>query len=145
MKRLPSRRVDHRRAGLSLIEVMLALTIIGTGVVTLVVAASRCLSVVRRAKNFETARHALAKAELENPLQLEEEIAEAVDSFTFSEPEFRGVKVTRYVTVEGDPEDGMYKINWVVSWSDAGRAATESVETLLYAPEAVEGGTVEGP
>jgi hypothetical protein len=123
---------------------MLALTIIGTGVVTLVVGASRCLTVVRRAKNFQTARHVLAKAELENPLQLEEEITEDMETFTFSEPEFRGFKVTRSVVAEGDPEEGLFKVGWTVSWSDAGRASSESVETMLYAPEAVEGGTVAG-
>ena len=138
------RNTFSRRAGLTLIEVMLALTIIGTGVVTLVVGASRCLTVVRRAKNFQTARHVLAKAELDNPLQLEEEITDHTESFSFSEPEFRGFTVTRSVAVEGDPEDGFFKVGWVVSWSDAGRASSESVETMLYAPEAVEGGTVEG-
>ncbi len=131
------------RRGLTLVEVMLAVAIIGIGITAMVAAASRCLVVVRKARNYETARHLLARAELEKPLQFEEEIPVGTESFTFPEQEFRGFKAVRTVDVVGDEEDGLYHIAWRISWSDRGKAAYEGVDTYLYAPDPELRGTVE--
>lgn len=57
---------SRKRAGLTLVEVILALMIIGTGLVALVAAVSRCLSVPRLAMNFDTARELLGQLEAED-------------------------------------------------------------------------------
>ena len=128
-------RVSSFKSGLTLIEVMLALTILGLGVLTLVSAASKCLGVARQAKNFETARHLLGVVEVENPLQLEEEIEEGSDGGTFDNgPD--GFTWSRDITIVGDEEeDGLFEVKTRVYWSDRGKQTYEEVITYLYAPD----------
>lgn len=52
----------------TLIEVVLAMAILGTGLVGLFSAASRCLAVVQRARDTELAQRVLAQGDLDNPL-----------------------------------------------------------------------------
>jgi prepilin-type N-terminal cleavage/methylation domain-containing protein len=127
-------------SGLTLIEVMLALTILGMGLTVLIATTSRCLGVVRQAKNYETARHLLGRVELEHPLQLEEKIEAGSDSGDFSgEP---GFQWTRDIEVVGKEEDGLFSVLTRIAWSDSGRKKSEEVITYLYRPEEKEGGTV---
>ena len=129
-----------RRAGLTLIEVMLALAILGLGLSALIATVSRCLGVVRQAKNFQTARHLLARAELEKPLQLEEKIEEGSEAGGF-EGGPHDYRWSRTVERLGREEDGLFTVALRVSWSDKGRAAFEEIVTCLYAPEVKEGGS----
>ena len=138
-------RRSIRRCGLSLVEVMIAIAILGTGVVAMITVASNCLAVVRRARYYETARHLLARAEAEHPLQLEEEIEEGTESGEFKGGP-AGYKWTREVTVvneDEDEEDGLYEVKWIVSWSENSMAASEEIVTYMYAPQK-KGGTTEG-
>jgi hypothetical protein len=59
---------------MTLIEVLLAVVILGTALGALVEAASRALAVVRQARNYEQARRMLGRVDAENPLRLIEEI-----------------------------------------------------------------------
>ena len=132
----------RRRAGLTLIEVMLALAILGLGLSALIATVSRCLGVVRQAKNFQTARHLLARAELENPLQLEEKIEEGSEAGGFEGGPY-DYRWSRNIERLGREEDGLFTVTLRVSWSDkGGRASSEEIVTCLYAPESKEGGTV---
>ncbi|HRZ10854.1 MAG TPA: prepilin-type N-terminal cleavage/methylation domain-containing protein [Kiritimatiellia bacterium] len=137
-------RMPRRRAGLTLIEVMLAIAILGLGLVALITTISRCLGVVRQARNFQTARHLLARAELENALQLEEQIEEGAEEggFDGAPSEYRW---SRTVERFGREEDGLFTVTWRVTWSEKGRASSEEVVTRLYAPEVKEGGSFTGP
>jgi len=132
------------RAGLTLIEVMLAMVIVGTGIAAMVAATARCLGVVRRAKNFEAARHLLAMVDVENPIPLKEEITEDAEGGAFS-GDYLGFKWERRIEAVGDPEisEGLYKVTTRVSWSDAARSSHEEVTTYIYAPEPTYGGTVQ--
>ncbi|MBN1268234.1 MAG: prepilin-type N-terminal cleavage/methylation domain-containing protein [Kiritimatiellae bacterium] len=132
-----------RRAGLTLIEVMLALAILGVGITVLVATASTCLSVARKARNYEEARRLLAHIELEFPLPALD-IEEGSESGSFPHP-YSGYTWTREVELESEDEEeeGLYRITMTVSWSERGKAASESVVTYLYAPEEKKGGTVE--
>ena len=60
---------NRRKAGLTLIEVMLAVVILGVALVVLVSTAATCLSVAKKARNYETARELLARLELEHPIK----------------------------------------------------------------------------
>ena len=134
-----------RRTGLTLIEVMLALAILALGLTAMIATVSRCLGVVRQAKNFQTARHLLARAELENPLQLEEEIEEGTEEGGFDGgPD--GYRWSRAVERLGREEDGLFKVTWRVSWSEkGGRASFEEIVTCLHAPEEKKGGSFTRP
>ena len=57
------------RSGLTLIEVMLALLILGVALPPLVAAAGRCLSIAKKARHYETARELLARVELEHRIK----------------------------------------------------------------------------
>ncbi len=121
-----------RRAGLTLVEVILALMIIGTGLVALVAAVSRCLSVPRLAMNFDTARELLGQLEAEEPLQGEEDIEDAAGSGTFDSPH-SNFNWTRTVEQEGeDEEDGLWRVTTTVRWTENNRSRSEEVVTLFY-------------
>ncbi len=121
-----------RRAGLTLVEVILALMIIGTGLVALVAAVSRCLSVPRLAMNFDTARELLGQLEAEEPLQGEEDIEDAAGSGTFDSPH-SNFSWTRTVDQEGeDEEDGLWRVTTTIRWTENNRARSEDVVTLFY-------------
>ena len=123
------------RLGLTLIEVMLAVTILGIGIVSLVSAASRCLAVVRRARTYETVRHLLARVEVEHPLQLEEEIEEGSDGGTF-EGDYSAYRWSREIKLvnEEEEEDGLYEIHTRVYWSDKTEGPYEEIVTYLFKP-----------
>lgn len=142
MNRAPLNRTAAR-AGLSLVEVILALAILGMGLTALIATAARCLGVVRQAKNFETARHCLGRVDYEHPLQIEEEIKPGEESGSFEGgPE--GFTWTRVIKQIGEEEDNLFEVATRVAWSDNGRHSKEEVVTYLYAPQNTKGGTVEG-
>jgi len=132
----------RRRAGLTLIEVMLALVILGVGMVALVTAAGRCIGVARQAKNYESARELLARVEVEKPMMLEEEPEDIAGGGTFEAP-FEIFRWTREVEQEGFEEDGLWKVVTEISWTEHKSARRERVETLIFWPEDKEGGTVQ--
>ena len=125
--------------GLTLIEVLLALVILGTGLVALVTAAGRCISVARQAKNFETARELLAVVEVEKPMRLEEQPEDMAGDGNFeSHPGFRW---TREVQKEGFEEDGLWRVTTRVLWTEDKTARREEVVELVYWPDSGDGAT----
>lgn len=139
------RRHASRRAGLTLIEVMLALVILGVGMVALVTAAGRCIGVARQAKNYESARELLARVEVEKPMMLEEEPEDIAGGGSF-DPPFETFKWNREIEQEGFEDDGLWKVATEISWTEHKTARRERVETLIYWPEDKKGGTVQsGP
>lgn len=120
------------REGLSLIEVLVALVIMGVGISSMVVATSRSLAVARKAKQYETARRLVGQVDLEIPLNLEE-IEEGTESGRFT-GEFRDYSWTRETTKIEPEELEMYYIRTSVSWTEKGKRASEDVETYLFGP-----------
>lgn len=119
----------RRRNALTLIEVLLAMVILATGAIVLLTAVSRCLAVVRIARNYHTARNIFDLGELEHPiLQKKDEIfnlelspVEYPNGFTFS----RTVE-------ECDFQKGLYIVHTRVSWSDRGNNTGEETLSYLY-------------
>ena len=132
-----------RRRGLTLIEVMLALTILGVGLSVLISTASKCLAVIRQSKNYENARHLLALVEIDfhnRLLELEEQedledSSEAVD-FPY---DFSNYKGTWTVATIGEEEDGLKEVTFRVTWSEHGRESFEEVVMYRYVPQKVKG------
>jgi prepilin-type N-terminal cleavage/methylation domain-containing protein len=136
-------RARGARTGLTLIEVMLALAILGIGLSVLIASASKCLAVIRQSKNYETARHLLALVEVEEPLLLKEKIEAGSEDGQFT-GDYYSYKWSRNIEVVGEEEDGLFSVTTRVSWSERGANPHEEVVEYLYAPEEVEGGTVVG-
>lgn len=129
------------KKGLTLIEVMLAIAILGMGITGLVACTSRCLAVVRKARDYETSRRLFGVLEIEKPLKMED-LKEQEDDGTFSEP-YGSFRWRRVIEIVGKEADGLYKMTMTISWADNGKQAEESVVTYLCGFDAKEGGTVE--
>ena len=140
--------VQRSRCGLTLLEVLMALAIMGIGIIGLVSAASRCLAIVRKSKNYENARHLLGRVEMdlhEYLLENEGEVEAGSGSVRFDSPFDDGWNGSWTLTEMGDGEDetkGLFELHLKVSWSERGQENNEEVVSYLYAPEEViEGDT----
>ncbi len=125
---------------------MIALAILGIGLTVLISTASKCLSVVKQSRNYETARHLLAIVELKfqnHLLEMTEnqKIQDGSEDVTFEAPYYQ-YKGSWAVETIGEEKDGLKQVTFRVAWSDRGDTPYEEVTTYLYAPEKVEGGTV---
>jgi prepilin-type N-terminal cleavage/methylation domain-containing protein len=118
------------RRGLTLIEVMLAVVILGIGSGVLMLATARCLSIVSKARHYSTAQRLILRADAEQPLN-RGEIRPGMQSGDFDgEP---GYTWEREIT-ESDDENrkGLYTVRTRVIWSDRGRESFEEVVTWHY-------------
>jgi len=127
------RTKPSRRAGLTLIEVLLALAILGAAAGVLMAAASRCLAVVKVAKNYYEARRILDIGEIEHPLLVVKELgkdkAVNLDVSPIQYP--KGFTFTRVSERSGAHKDLMI-VRDRVSWATRGKDSYEEVTTYLY-------------
>jgi prepilin-type N-terminal cleavage/methylation domain-containing protein len=126
-----------RKAGLTLIEVMLAIVILGIGAGTLLVATSRCVAVATKARHYSTAHRLIQQVNVEKPLT-RGEIYAGVESGTFE----NGYSWQREI-IENENEDreGLYTVRTRISWSASGPNAFEETVAYLYVPPAEERST----
>ena len=120
---MPSRSSS---SGMTLVEVLLALTILTVAAVGMIQAASSCLAVAKRARNFEVARRVLDVARLEHPLiktnfvgDLEVRGVTYQDRFTFSRR-----------IMETEEDEDLFVVEMRVTWPDRGR--TSFIEAMGY-------------
>ena len=120
----------ERKKGLTLIEVMLAVVILGMGASILMLATARCLAVVSKARHYSTAQRLIQRVGAENPLA-RGEIDEGIESGDFED----GYTWEREVT-EFDNENraGLYTVRTRVSWSARGKENFEEIVTWHYIP-----------
>lgn len=117
-------RLDKKsKAGMTLIEVFIAVVILSTGLVVLLTAASRCLAVMKSAKNYQNAQWTLNKGDLDYPIvptndvkQLEVSPVEYPGGFTFSR-----------VVEDDEDKDSLYVMITKVSWADHSHDMSEEV------------------
>jgi prepilin-type N-terminal cleavage/methylation domain-containing protein len=128
------RKSPASKCGLTLVEVLIALVILSVGVSSMMVAMSRCLSVVRTARNREVARSLILRVDVENPIE-SVDMADMAESGDFEDVE--GHEWFREI-VEVDPEQrpGLFLVTTRVQWSERGRDAFEEVTVYKYAPDA---------
>ncbi len=117
-----------RNAGLTLIEVMLAIVILGIGSGTLMLATARCISVVSKARHYSAAQRLILRVGAENPLS-RGEISAGMESGDFDS----GYNWEREV-IESEDEnrEGLYTVRTRVSWSTRGKERFEEVVTWHY-------------
>ena len=124
---------SRRRAGLTLLEVLLAIIILGIGLIVLVSTASKCLSVAKKARNYETARELLARVELEHPIK-KDKMEEADGDGSF-DADYSGYRWTRKVDLVGLEKDGLWEVSTTVSWSESSGGNSEEIVTYVHAPQ----------
>jgi len=122
------------KTGMTLIEVLIALIILSVGVSSLMVAMTRCLAVVRTARNRNVARSLLRQVDVENPIDrktIEETLEtgdfEDSDAFTWSR---------EILMVDEEERPGLFLVTTRIQWSERGRDAFEEVVGYKYAPDA---------
>jgi prepilin-type N-terminal cleavage/methylation domain-containing protein len=125
--------LPRSRAGFSLIEVMIATAILGIGIAGIVVAGSKCLAVARQARNYEVAREAVARVEIEEPIVLEEKIENAENSGTLEAP-YQNFTWQRSVERVGLEEDALYEVTTIVQWSEGSDKGREEIVTFVRRP-----------
>ncbi len=129
----------HSVSGVTLVEVMLAIVILGIGAGTLLMATARCVSVATKSQYYSTAQRLVLRVNTEKPLT-RGELKEGTESGSFDD----GYTWEREV-IENESEDrlGLYKVRTRVSWSERGKTAFEEVTTYVYVKPENDGTTPE--
>ena len=122
------------RSGMTLIEVLIALIILSVGVSSMMVAMSRCLAVVRTARNRDVSRNLLRQVDIENPID-RKTIEETSESGDFEDHEaytwYREV-----IMVDEEERPGLFLVTTRIQWSERGKDAFEEIVAYKYAPDA---------
>ena len=128
------RKAPASKNGLTLVEVLIALVILSVGVSSMMVAMSRCLSVVRTARNREVARSLILRVDVENPIE-SVDMEEMSDSGDFEDVE--SYEWSRDILeMDAEQRPGLFLVTTRVRWSERGRDAFEEITVYKYAPGA---------
>jgi hypothetical protein len=116
------------RDGMTIVEVVLASTILAVALVVLLTGAARCLGVMKLARNYQTARWTMDLGNQEHPIVSTNDVEDLEVSAVIYP---NGYTYSR--TVEDDEDDdGLYVIRTRVSWSDRGRQPYEEVVEYVW-------------
>jgi len=118
------------RAGLTLVEVILAAAILSVGLTVLLTAATRCLAVLKVSGKYQTAQWVLGMGDLENPLRMTEEMT--VEDLEVGPVEYTDGYTYERIVEDDEDEDDLYLVRTRVSWADRGREAIEEVLSYVY-------------
>ena len=131
------------RAGFSLLEVLLALLVLGLSLVAFFGAVGQGMAVVTAAREYETARTLMHQLDLMEPLDLDD-----LDRGEFSgrfAGDFQAYRWRRIVEPVGAEADEFYRIETRIEWGDSRNPGVEWVETYLHLPGARREGWVKEP
>jgi len=116
---------------MTLIEVLLAVAILGASLVGLLAAASRCLAVLKVAREYETAQWTLGLGEADYPLVTTGRLEELeVPGETYP----NGYTFVREIEEDTD-EDGLHVVRTRVVWGIREAQRVEEVVGYLLHPE----------
>ncbi len=122
------------KTGMTLIEVLIALIILSVGVSSMMMAMSRCLAVVRTARNRDVARSLLRQVDIENPID-RKTIEETTESGDFEDHE--GFEWSREILmVDEEERPGLFLVTTRIQWAERGKDAFEEIVSYKYAPDA---------
>jgi len=122
------------KTGMTLIEVLIALIILSVGVSSMMVAMSRCLAVVRTARNRDVARSLLRQVDLENPID-RKSIEETTETGDFEDTEAYTWSREIFM-VDEEERPGLFLVTTRIIWSERGKDSFEEIIGYKYAPDA---------
>lgn len=124
---------------MTLVEVILAIAILGTAMVALLVASSRCLVVMKIAQRYQGAQWVMGAAEVEYPI----DETNKVEDLVVEPREFPGgYEYSRVLDDEPfDEKHSLYLMRIRVKWADRGSETMEEVVRCFYQPEDEENPT----
>ena len=135
--------METERAGFSLMEVMLAVLILGLSLTVFFSSASQGVDVVMRARGYQDGRELLDWVDLQEPLDLEK-LEEGELRGGLSHPELGSFSWVRNVRMEGREEDRLFLIRTEVE-GEGERPVRESREVFVYQPVSLRRGWVQEP
>ena len=145
------RTASKSAAGMTLLEVLMALVIWGMALGGFVASSSRSLAIVRRAADYETAQRMLGRLEAEKPLWLEDEIAAGTTSGRFDgaearEGNWRWERTIEEVETSGESSakdgagGGLFLLTTRVLWGqEGGKGGSEETVQYLFVPSTIDG------
>ncbi len=123
-------------AGMTLVEVLLAVLILSLSMVVLLTAMSRCLIVMKVVGNYHRAQWVLGQAEQEHPLSILGRPKDMEpEDFAVSDEDYEGFTFSREVEdpdVDSDQDARLLVVRSRVVWSDRGRQMREEVARYVY-------------
>lgn len=133
-----------KQAGFSLLEVLLAVLVLGIALTVFFSAANQGIGVVSRAREYQISRGLLNELALREPLDLEElEAGEFRGDFTH--PDYGRVTWTRILTEVGGEDDRFFHLRTEISRGSGLAGQQESMETFIHLPSALRGIWVKEP
>jgi prepilin-type N-terminal cleavage/methylation domain-containing protein len=121
------------RCGLTLIEVLIAIAILGAGLAVMMTGASRCLAVMKAARNFQTVQWTFGLALAEHPLFP----TNRLEDIEVTPQDYNDMTFERTVDEKKDTkeDDGLYVVRTSVGWKDRGRTWREEMVQYIYLTE----------
>lgn len=114
---------------MTLVEVILAVLIMGVSLGVLMASATHCLKIMTLAKNYQKAEWTLGMGEADYPLIITNELEEIeVAPETYD----NGFTFERTVEDEDEDEDDLWLVTTRISWSDKGREVSDTVTQYIY-------------
>ena len=126
---------------MTLVEVLLAVVILGIALGGLVEAASRSLAVVRQARNYEMARRMLGRVDAENPLRLLDEIQAGQESggFEGGPSGWSWTRTLEDLGADDEQKEGLFLMTTRVFWGTGEHRSKEEAVQYLYVPKNNDG------
>ena len=132
----------HPKAGMTLIEILMALAILAISAGVLMTATSRCLNVISTAKNYYEARRILETGELEYPLLVVQKKGEKdlkALNLNVGPIEYPRNFTYQRTSVRDEDKQDLMVVKSRVTWSAQGKSAFEEVTSYLYYTNEVVG------
>ena len=128
----------NSRAGMTLVEVLLAATLLGLGLVALLGGLTSCLAIMRASREYQQAQWALSLGELAYPLSAQ---AEKVEDLEVA-PDYdlaSGFVFERWVDerelLDDAPDDGLLVVRTRIAWGGGGEGRQEELVRYLWNKE----------
>jgi len=127
-------------AGFTLLEVLLAVLVLGLSLTAFFGAVGQGMAVVGAARGYEVSRSLMNQIDVLHPLNLDE-LEEGEDGGRFS-GEHSGYRWRRVITRAGTENDQFFHIETLVEWGDTRDGGAERIETYLHLPSARQHGWI---
>ena len=120
--------------GITLVEVLLSIIILSIGIAVLMLATSKCLSVLKSAKNQNIVQNLIQELNVEYPI-VKVDLQELYESGNFKK--YDNFSWSREIEmVDEDDNPGLFLIKTKIYWTERGKNIFEEVNYYIYAPEA---------
>ena len=120
--------------GITLVEVLLSIIILSIGIAVLMLATSKCLSVLKSAKNQNIVQNLIPELNFEYPIE-KVDLQELYESGNFKK--YDDFSWSREIEMVDEFEKpGLFLIKTKIYWIERGKNIFEEVNYYIYAPEA---------